>query len=323
MIKMEKLVHKPNTHPEWNESFYFCFSDRENGINAMTRLGLKPNKDDAMTFFLLFLPDGSVAGYRDTEGIHGEWGSHEWKAKGMSFTPNMDGTWRYVYEGPMIQVAEPADFPLIQQNPALIKAILPTRMDMSFKPIHKEYEYSAHMTQESLEIGKKAGDEHWEQIGLIDGTIKIGEKNYRIHRQIGQRDHTYGVRDWTGVGDWLYYVVWFNEGLAVNPAAIVMDDGKVSWGGFLFRDGVNYPIKEMRILDQKFSDRVIPISSTLELITEDGKTHTLRGKAGPVVPLPFMNDDGAVSVLAQSFGEFTLDDVEGGYGSFETLRVKR
>jgi hypothetical protein len=102
-----------------------------------------------------------------------------------------------------------------------------------------------------------------------------------------------------------------------------MDDGKVSWGGFLFRDGVNYPIKEMRILDQKFSDRVIPISSTLEIITEDGKTHTLRGKAGPVVPLPFMNDDGAVSVLAQSFGEFTLDDVEGGFGSFETLRVKR
>jgi hypothetical protein len=322
MIKMEKLVHTPNNHPEWNESFYFCFSDRENSIDAMTRLGFKPNKDEAMTFFLIFLPDGSVAGYRDTETIHGEWGNHEWRAKGMRFISQNDGSWRYIYEGPLIHVANPEDFPSIQRKPALIRAILPTRMEINFNPIHIEYEYSEHMTQESLEIGKKAGEKHWEQIGIIHGTINLGDKTYNIQSQIGQRDHTYGVRDWTGVGDWLYYVVWFNEKLAVNPAAIVMDDGRVSWGGFLYKDGVNHPIVEMKILDQKFKDRVIPISSKLKLITQEGETYILKGKAGPAVPLPFMNDEGAISVLAQSFGEFTLDNNIKGYGSFETLRVK-
>ena len=323
MIKLEKLVHTPNNHPEWNESFYFCFSDRENKLNAMTRLGLKPNKDEAMTFFLVFLPDGSVAGYRDTEGIHGDWGSHEWIAKGMKFTPNKDGTWHYTYTGPMIQVEKPGDFPRASQDKSLIKAVLPTRMDIHFKPIHPEYEYSEHMTPESLEIGKKAGDEHWEQIGLIEGTLTLGKTSYKISRQIGQRDHTYGVRDWTGVGDWLYYVVWFNETLAANPAAIVMEDGRVSWGGFIYKDGVNQPILEMRVLDQQFYDGVIPISSKLELVTADGETHLLEGKAGPTVPLPFFDASGKMSVLSQCFGEFTLDDVKGGYGSFETLRVKR
>jgi len=323
MINMEKLVHTPNSHPEWNESFYFCFSDRENKINAMTRLGLKPNKDEAMTFFLVFLPDGSVAGYRDTEGINGEWGEHEWRAKGMRFMPQKDGSWRYSYTGPMIQVEKPSNFPMATQDKSLIKAVLSTRMDIHFNPIHKEYEYSEHMTPESLLIGKKAGDEHWEQIGLIEGTLSLGETTYKIHNQIGQRDHTYGVRDWTGVGDWLYYVVWFNEQLAANPAAIIMEDGRVSWGGFIYKDGENHPIVEMRVLDQRFIDGVIPVSSKLELVTKNSEKHILEGKAGPVVPLPFMDKSGKLSVLAQSFGEFTIDDIGGGYGSFETLRVKR
>ncbi|MCW4013607.1 MAG: hypothetical protein NWF07_11535 [Candidatus Bathyarchaeota archaeon] len=320
---MEKLVHTPNNHPEWNESFYFCFSDRENKINAMTRLGMKPNKDEASLFFLVFLPDGSVAGYRDAERIHGEWGSHEWVSKGMEFTPNEDGSWHYAYTGPMVQVEKPGDFPHASRDKSLIKTVLPTQMDIHFKPIHPEYEYSENMTPESLEIGKKAGDEHWEQIGLIEGTLTLGETSYKISRQIGQRDHTYGVRDWTGVGDWLYYVVWFNEELAANPAAIVMEDGRVSWGGFIYKDGINQPIVEMRVLDQQFYDGIIPISSKLELVTSDGKTHLLEGKAGPTVPLPFFDESGKMSVLAQCFGEFTLDGITGGYGSFETLRVKR
>ncbi len=320
---MEKLVHTPTDNLQWNESFYFCFSDRTNKINAMTRLGFKPNIDEAMTFLLVFLPDGSVAGYSDEEGVNGDWGSHVLSAKGMRFTPHDDESWSFEYRGALAQVEKPSDFPLASQDKSLIKALLPTQMTLEFKPIHEAYEYSEHMTAESLEIGKKAGDEHWEQIGTVEGTLTIGDHTYNVSRQIGQRDHTYGVRDWTGVGDWLYYVVWFNESLAVNPAAIVMDDGRVSWGGFLYKDGVNQPITKMRILDQQFIDGVYPLSSRVELVTSDGVTHLLEGKAGPVVPIPFIGASGEVSMLSQSFGEFTLDGVTGGYGSFETLRVKR
>jgi len=319
---MEKLVHKPTSNPQWNESFYFCFSDRKNKVNAMARLGFKPNIDEAMTFLLVFLPDGSVAGYTGEESINGEWGNHSLAAKGMRFTPHHDGSWSIQYEGVLVQVEKPSDFPYVSQDKSLIKAVLPTRMMLEYKPLHEAYEYSAHMTAESLEIGKKAGDGHWEQIGLVEGTLTLGEDTFHVSQQIGQRDHTYGVRDWTGVGDWLYYVVWFNESLAVNPAAIVMEDGRVSWGGFLYKDGVNQPIVEMRILEQRFIDDVIPLSSRIEIVTGDGETHLLEGKAGPVVSLPFIGASGELSVLSQSFGDFTLDGLTGGYGSFETLRVK-
>ncbi len=78
-----------------------------------------------------------------------------------------------------------------------------------------------------------------------------------------------------------------------------------------------------KILEQQFRDGVIPVSSVLELTAKDGVQHILKGKAGRVVPLPFVDEQGRVSVLAQSFGEFELDGVAGGYGTYETLRVAK
>ena len=315
----EPLTHKPGTHREWNESYYLCFSDRRNGLSGMTRLGFKPNKDEGTTFLLLFLPDGSVAGFQATEKMGGY--PQRLEAAGMTHEKRPDGSWRYSFQGRMILVKNPSDFPRIRENPSLISAMVPVTMHLKFQQIQPTYEYSEYMTPESLEIGKKSGDEHWEQMAKINGEIRVGEQVFVLRDVVGERDHTHGVRDWTGIGNWLYYVVWFNEGLAINPAAIVLDDGRISVGGFLWKDGVNTPIIGLRIVDQKFKDGILPVSSVLELTDSNGAKHILKGKAGPVVPLPFVDEHGKVSVLAQSFGEFELDGVAGGYGTYETLRV--
>ena len=316
---MEPTTHKPGTHREWNESFYLCFSDRRNGLSGMTRLGFKPNKNEATTFLLLFLPDGSVAGFQANENMGGY--PERLEAAGMTHERRPDGSWRYSFLGRMVVVKNPSDFTRIRENPSLISAIAPVTLHLKFQPLQPTYEYSENMTPESLEIGKKSGDEHWEQIAKINGAIRVGEQVFVLRDVIGERDHTHGVRDWTGIGNWLYYVVWFNESLAINPAAIVLDDGRISVGGFLWKGGVNVPIVGLRIVDQRFKDGILPLSSVLELTDSNGDKHILRGKAGPVVPLPFIDEYGKVSVLAQSFGEFELDGVTGGYGTYETLRV--
>jgi len=320
---MEPLWHAPRPHPEWNESYYFVFSDRRSGLSGMTRLGFKPGKGEGMSFLLLFLPDGSVAGFQVVEKMGREWRGGQLKVAGMHHERQPDGSWTYSFRGRMAVVGNPADFPKIGEHPKFIRAILPTSMDVSFAPISDTYEYAKHMTPESLELGKKSGDEHWEQVALSNGRITLGEKTYEIRDAMSQRDHTHGVRDWTGIGDWLYYVVWFNQELAINPAAIVSEDGRVSTGGFLFKDGRNVPLRTIRVLDQRFRDRVIPVSSTLEIVDAEEVRHILRARAGPVVPLPFTDGSGNVSVLAQSFGSFELDGFYGGYGSYETLRVKK
>ncbi|MEJ2249241.1 MAG: hypothetical protein P8Y97_06220, partial [Candidatus Lokiarchaeota archaeon] len=220
-------------------------------------------------------------------------------------------------------VENPRNLPNVRTNPNLISTSKKCEFNLNFNPINKVYEYSEFMSKESLELGKKAGDKHWEQIGKINGKLKLGNDIYEIKDALGQRDHTYGIRDWTGVGNWLYYVVWFNDNLAINPAAIIGSDGRLSTGGFLFKEGKNIPLKTIKVIDQKFEESgIFPISSELEIIDKFETKHVLKAKDGPIIPVPFKDQQGNQSFLIQSFGDFILDDIFGGYGTFETLRRK-
>jgi len=295
------------------------FYDKEINLGGMSRIGFKPNKPEGMTFLFLFLPDGSAGGYHQIEKIK-EY-STPFKVGGMAHICQPDGKWKYEFNGNMIMVKNPEDLPKVREQPKLIAGAHKVKINLNFDPINDVYEFSENMDLESLELGKKAGDKHWEQIAKISGEIQVGEKKYTIRNTLGQRDHTYGIRDWTGVGNWLYYVVWFNENLAINPAVIIADDGRLSAGGFLFKDGQNIPLKTIRILDQRFrQDNIFPISSELELIDALNDKHILKARVRSIIPVPFQDNEGNQSILIQSFADYQLDDNKNGYGSFETLR---
>jgi hypothetical protein len=321
---LEKAIHKEKmtTHPEWNESYYFVFYDKSKNIGGMSRIGFKPNKQEGMTFFFLFLPDGSAGGYH--QEIKMKKFDDKLKVKGMVHDWQEDESWNYVFKGNMFFVKNSLDLPKIRANPELILKIEKVELQCLYMPINDIYEYSEFMTPESLEIGKKSGDKHWEQIGVLIGDLKIGSTLYKLKDVMSQRDHTYGVRDWTGVGDWFYYVVWFNKDLAINPAAIITDDGRLSTGGFLYQNGKNIPLKTIKIIDQRFEKNgILPISSELELNDNRGIIHVLKGKVNSIIPVPFSDLKGNTSILIQSFGDFELDGIKGGYGTFETLRKIR
>jgi hypothetical protein len=317
---MEPVTHRPTSkHPEWNESYYFVFYDKTNQIGGMSRVGFKPNKPEGMTFFFLFLPDGSAAGYHATDQC--EHYPSQLQVEQMTHVCVGDGTWRYVFDGSMIVVKDPENLPEAREKPDLISDLLEVKMDLGFRPIHEEYEYSEHMTLEALELGKKSGDKHWEQIAKISGSMRLGDTELKLKDVLGQRDHTHGIRDWTGVGNWFYFVIWFNDKLAVNPAAIVTDDGRVGAGGFLFQNGKNIPIREIQVTKHSLrKDGFLPAGTELDLIDDKGKRHRLVAKPGAMIPLPFQDERGMKSILVQSFGQFQMDNVTGGYGSYETLR---
>jgi hypothetical protein len=317
----ELLTHEPNLERDWNESYYFVFYNRKIGLGGMTRLGFKPNKQEGMTFLILFLPDGSGGLFQSSVKISNEVRKKEMSVGGLSHRRLANGTgWNYSFDGKMVVSEKPEDLPKTRDQPDLVKRILDVKMDLSFNPISDTYEYSKNMTPESREIGRKSGDAHWEQIGKVTGKMQLGELEFNIQETIGQRDHTHGVRDWTGIGNWLYYVVWFSENLCINPAAIVTDEGRISSGGFIFENGENIPIKAIKVLVQEFRNSIIPVSSKIQVIDALNRTHILEGRPGPIVPLPLADSVGRISILTQSIGSFTLDGRHGGYGSYETLR---
>ncbi len=317
---MEDIIHPKylTEDPEWNESYYLAFYDKEKRMGGVSRLGYKPNKEEAMAFFFMFLPDGSAGGYFQEKRLK-EF-NNNLKVSGMAHDWNQDGTWNYNFKGNMIFVDDPLNLPKVREDASLISSIKKTKMHLEFNPISDVYEYSEYMTEDSLELGKKAGDKHWEQIAIISGKLTLGDAEYTLSNIMGQRDHTYGVRDWTGVGNWLYYVIWFNDNLAINPAAIISEDGELSTGGFIFKEGKNIPLKKIKILEQNFGDDGMPIASKLEIKDFNGDKYILKAQTGPIIPIPFEDKEGHQSVLVQSFGTFQLNNIKGGYGTFETLR---
>jgi len=316
----EQLTHDiGNADKNWNESYYFVFYDKENEIGGMSRVGFKPNKPEGMTFFFVFLPDGSIGAYHledDAENY-----PEELVVGGVTHQSLKNGSWKYLFEGPLVILDESRNLPKVTENPEVISDLVGGEIDLQFTPISEPYEYSEHMKAKSLELGKKSGDKHWEQIAQVSGSIRIGEEAFTVDNAMAQRDHTHGIRDWTGVGNWFYFVVWFGPDLAVNPAAIVTDDGELGSGGFLFKDGKNVPLLEISLLEHKFeADGIYPIRTVLELSDAEGNRHILEAEPGQIIPVPFTERDGRESILIQSFGKFKLDDKTGGFGSYETLR---
>lgn len=318
---MEPLTHleQCTSHLEWNESYYFVFYDKKQNLGGMSRLGFKPNKHEGMAFFFLFLPNGSVAVYDLVQNIDGY--VNPFQVGEVSHKYEKKSKWNYTFHGNMVVLDNPEDLPKVGKNPTLYENFVKVRLDLNFSGINRVYEYSENMTAESREIGKKAGDKHWEQIAHISGNITFGNLKFTIKKTLGQRDHTYGVRDWTGVGNWLYYVVWFHKDLGINPAVLITDDGRISTGGFLYKKGKNIPLKSIKITDQQFrKDGIFPVSSELEIVDTLGDLHHLKASVGPIIPVPFLDSKGNQSILIQSFGKFELDGIKGGFGMFETLR---
>ena len=80
-------------------------------------------------------------------------------------------------------------------------------------------------------------------------------------------------------------------------------------------------MKTIKIVDQKFrEDGIFPVSSELRIVDALGESHQLKAYVGPIIPVPFLDNEGNKSILVQSLGTFELDGIKDGYGTFETLR---
>jgi hypothetical protein len=89
-------------YPEWNESFYFNFYDRENEIFAFMRIGLKPNRMRRMSSAASCSPDGSLVGMKDNEPMT----NSALKVKGLSFVKILpEKKWALNFNGYLARLA--------------------------------------------------------------------------------------------------------------------------------------------------------------------------------------------------------------------------
>lgn len=150
---------------------------------------------------------------------------------------------------------------------------------------------------------------HYEQSCRVTGTVGLNGHDVRVDG-VGQRSHTWGVRDPAAVAGWHVlsgvlggvdraFAVWQVDGL--DGTRVV--DGYVHDGG-----------EDLRVIGAELDDLAI------ELLVEGGRRFGLRGvHHGTDVPVRPAGSSGGGEVLHQRLVRFESDDGLDGFGSSEVL----
>lgn len=210
----DEHLHDPGDERHWQESFYFNWADAGGAAFGLARVGYR---------FAEGRGDGLVLAICD--------GRPEYCYPGVNLRgiPPRDGRppGTYAVGRLALSVEEPLKrFRLTLDGPH--------RMDLVFEAFTDVFDYA---TQFAPELAAS----HYEQAGSVEGWTEFRGK----HREIsgtGQRDKSWGVRDWATVAGWDWISAQFGTDAAFNATLVADADGTALPSGFVHSDGENHAI---------------------------------------------------------------------------------
>jgi hypothetical protein len=211
--------HEAGPEELWGESWYFDFFDEEGSVAGWVRLGLYPNLTVAWYHAFVVGPSRQIVAVSDLEvpmpaapGLeirtHGLWADHtcetpldHWSVGNEAFGLGVDEP-----------VALYADVPVGDQ--------VPLGIDLEWETEGTPYYYGA--------------TTRYEIPCSVHGEVLVGDERLQIDFH-GQRDHSWGVRDWWQFG-WCWTSGRLDDGTRFHGADIRIP-GVDAGFGYVQRDG--------------------------------------------------------------------------------------
>lgn len=294
-------LHDFGKELDWNESFYFSLYDKTNDILSFMRIGLKPNRGMKELFCFFIMPDNSLVGLKEQVGFD----SPTISAKGLTFQNlEPEKRWRLLFAGNLMKAGGTSPVPVN------------THFDLTFETLNPVFNYRECIAGEKELASRAVASEHLEQFGKITGLLLMEGKEYKICG-LGERDHSWGVREWNAPTMWAWINCQFNENCALNITKLVMGDMEIDAG--YFYDGVsNKPLVSASISTSWAKDGS-PDSLTMVLTDKSRREYRLEAEVLKKAVLPFHGPDGkALSLLYETLGKYRMGDLTG-YGILEYL----
>lgn len=295
------VLHEFGKHPDWNESFYFNFYDRKNDAFAFMRIGLKPNMNEKNAFCFFMMPDGSLLGMRGQDPVS----DMELQVGKLRFDRIVpEKKWHLSFSGTMERHVE--------------KIATPEQVSFAvdFESLNEVFDYRECVKGIGEKISEAIASEHFEQFGRASGRLNVGAIEY-ILDGLGERDHSWGIRDWSAPKMWIWLTCQFSRKLALNVTKLTMDAGDVD-AGFIHIDGNNIPLARADIHTEWDAGRN---PKRLEMTLEDkrGRLHSVQSDVMRQAIVPFVGANGKmVSLMHEALARYTMGS-EVGYGVAEYL----
>jgi hypothetical protein len=248
-------VEDPSEH--WSDSLYFNAWDPGSGTFFLTRIGVHANRPSINALFLAWL-DGepSYAYYRELDHKpESDW--DRMQVEGLSFR--------------MVRVGRDWSLHLADGE---------NQGSLAWEGFTELFDYA----DNAQPLPKPVAWGHYEQTGRVRGDLFLNGRTL-LFDGVGQRDHSWGFRDWAGVKEWHWVTGFLGEGRSFNLFHVIAPDGTVTANGFVHDAGENLAIVEVdRVVDT--TETGAPESYRLGVTVRGGRRFSIEGtREGTGVPL--------------------------------------
>ncbi|MGO9929684.1 MAG: phosphotransferase, partial [Mycobacterium sp.] len=298
----DELAHAATDEPLWSESWYADFVDAAQGLGGWFRIGLVANQQTAWVHALLCGPDMPTVAVVDCEV---PLPSDPWVLRTDAFEAGhsvSEPLQAYRVDVRGRGQAYPDPSALLRGEPGT-----PVEVTMNLVWATDGIPYKYRLTTR-YEIPCK-----------VSGTINVGDTNYRVESVPGQRDHSWGVRDWWSM-DWIWSALHLDDGTHLHGVNIrIPGTPTFSVGYVQGADGPDNQVAEVQTVASRefFDDNGLPLPARLVLnpgeITADVD---VRGHA----PVRLTAPDGRVSQFPRAWAVVSTADGRSGVGWVEWNR---
>ncbi|CDO87983.1 hypothetical protein [Mycobacterium triplex] len=217
----DEFMHHPGPHRVWQESFFFSWFDAGADATGLARIGYRPS-DHTADALLYTMRNGRVEGgyARLNARFTGTPDPGRLRIGALEFHMSEPmSKWRILLRGR-------------------------DEVDLTFTALHAPYDFRAEAPPGQY-IPPGIADVHMEQSGRVTGTIRMNGATYEIDG-LGQRDKSWGDRDWRTIEGWNWIPMLFGPDFTMN-CTLLINGGRAYPCGYIHHDGANHAVRELAV----------------------------------------------------------------------------
>jgi hypothetical protein len=273
-------LHEPGLEPFWNESWYFDFAEADGSFGGYVRIGLSPNRKTCWYLLCLVGRDSATVRIDDKQlplsGLavvtdayrfdHGPVGT--------------DGTWR-IHGAGRAESGDPVDLLAGRSGTAVGIAV-----DLTWTVDGLPFTYDV--------------TTRYEIPCLVSGEVTVDGVRHVLSGVVGQRDHSWGVRDWKQAG-WCWAAARLGDGTRLHVTDVCFPTFRYTTG--YLQDGSLEAVTDIAREDV-FAANGLPVSSRLVLVPSGLAVTATALAHGPTL----LHDEAAGTwPFPRALAEFTSD----------------
>ncbi len=236
----DDLLHLPDTSLKWRESYYFNWVDLDNKISGFSTIGIVPNEKRRELVFFLFTDDKREAYYRE----------------------------------PPLEKYDQDIKSMLRDKKLSYDLIEPLKTwEIAFKS-HKytfNIRFNARFPHHYFGVGSSSSwHQHFEGSGDITGEIKYKNGKVKKVTGFGQRDKSWGHRNWHEFDKWYAGHFQFKEWTCGFRKDYIK--GKVDLSGYVAEPNGSYQLSHLDVDTIYIEDEYqSPLVTTYSITDERGK----------------------------------------------------